>query len=196
MAHIRCCTSHLGQNGQGMGFGARWLGRECKCLSTIRPSLSVLVMFSPHPPVALPLVLAVWWAMRRSEPSRGFKCVCVVWLPLLLLTSARGARLGNHSSRRRWYDLEPSHRSQPSLAVHGTWDPEREINPLRCGHGFYSLFVEAMELPCLDVPSRKNLLGVPIVAQWKRIWLVSVGPGLIPVLTQWVKYLALPWAVA
>ena len=38
--------------------------------------------------------------------------------------------------------------------------------------------------------------GVPVVAQWKPIWLgIMKVVGLIPALAQWVKDLVLPWAV-
>ena len=52
-------------------------------------------------------------------------------------------------------DLEPTHSSQPSLVVPGPQDPEQTIRHLSC---YYTLFVEAMELPCSDPPSIKNLL--------------------------------------
>ena len=47
---------------------------------------------------------------------------------------------------------------------------------------------------CLE--GSKNKMGVPVVAQWKRIQLGTMRlQSLIPGLTQWVEDPALPWAV-
>ena len=64
--------------------------------------------------------------------------------------------------------------------------------------GFQFFFMEVTYLSIKEqiVPISKMCVGVPVVAQQKRIWLVSMGnSGSIPGLAQWVKDPVLPWAV-